>query len=544
MTKNFFGGATINSGPVLPAASDTPDGSLFYKTSAPQGLYFFGFNPDANSGTLGDQTTQSWSLLIDASGSNPYVLRAGDTMSGNLVGTAFRATQGLPSGDASVVGFAFGADGDTGLFSTGSSGSGSTVSLCLNGVERLQVTAGNVTIAGSTVWHAGNLTNLSQLSNGPGYITSSYFGGGLPVAQGGTGQTAGLTQGGVVYGSTPAAMAVTAVGTSGQLLRSNASSAPSWIDASTLSVGSAVTANFATSAGSAGTANTLTTPRTITLSGGATSSPTSFDGSGNIVIPVTTLNAGSLSGTVAVGALSGTYNINISGSAALNVLKAGDTMTGGLFVPSIAVGAVSMPSTGAISTSGSIVSSGGNILTSTGFVSAGDNTSSAGYIRMQSSGSGSSGYLEFWPGNNIRSGYIGNTSAAGSTDTGTVNYVTGTHAFSGNMTVSGSIVAQGNITAFSDRRLKSNITTITDPIYKVSQLEGVNFNREGFEERFTGLIAQDVLAVMPEAVIADADGTLSVAYGNLVGLLVEAVKAQQSQIDELKSMVSALLRSY
>jgi hypothetical protein len=56
--------------------------------------------------------------------------------------------------------------------------------------------------------------------------------------------------------------------------------------------------------------------------------------------------------------------------------------------------------------------------------------------------------------------------------------------------------------------------------------------------RHAGVIAQNVRDVLPEAVHEHADGTLSVAYGNLVGLLIEAIKDQQKQIDELKNKVA------
>lgn len=546
MTKNFFGGATINSGPTLPLVSETPDGSLFYKTSAPSGLYFFGFNPDANSGLFGDQTTQGWTVLVDTSGASPYVLKTGDTLTGNLSGTAFRAAQGVPTGDGSVNGFAFGGDGDTGLFSVGSGAIGTSVSLYLNNVERLQLTASTATIGGSNIWTAASLTSLSQLVNSPGYITAGYFSGGLPVSSGGTGQAGGLTQGGVIYSATTAQMASTVAGSLGLLLQSGGTGSPSWINPNSLNVATAVSAN---------TANSATTASQ--LSPGRNINGVLFDGTSNITVAAA---AGTLTGTtlpatvvnsslVSVGTLANLTVTNpINGSTTLNVLKSGDTMTGGLYVPSIAVGSVSMSGSGSMNLAGditafgfinslsNITSTGGNITATSGYVRAGS-AGSVGLVQLQSSGSGNSGYIEFYGLNQVRAGYIGNTGTVGSTDAGTINYVANAgHSFTG------AITSNGNITAFSDRRLKSNITTITDPIYKVQQLEGVNFNRKGFEERFTGLIAQDVQAVMPEAVMADTDGMLSVAYGNLVGLLVEAIKAQQSEIDELKSMVRAMLK--
>ena len=98
--------------------------------------------------------------------------------------------------------------------------------------------------------------------------------------------------------------------------------------------------------------------------------------------------------------------------------------------------------------------------------------------------------------------------------------------------VIGKILASDDITAFSDKRLKSNITPITDGLTKVLQLNGYTFNRkEEDKKRHTGLIAQEVLDVLPEAVHQHEDGYYSVAYGNLAGLFVEAIKSFHHQYE-------------
>jgi chemotaxis receptor (MCP) glutamine deamidase CheD len=66
-------------------------------------------------------------------------------------------------------------------------------------------------------------------------------------------------------------------------------------------------------------------------------------------------------------------------------------------------------------------------------------------------------------------------------------------------------------------------------------MRGVGYNKIGEERRSIGVIAQEMLEVMPEAVHKDDSGMYSVAYGNLVGVLIEAMKEQQAQIDELKA---------
>ncbi len=110
------------------------------------------------------------------------------------------------------------------------------------------------------------------------------------------------------------------------------------------------------------------------------------------------------------------------------------------------------------------------------------------------------------------------------------------------LNVAGAITAAGNVTAYSDVRVKYDIQPITDAVAKVKQLNGVTFMRTDVEDaRQTGVIAQDVLKVLPEAVRGSEAEHYSVAYGNMVGLLIEAIKEQQVEITELKSLVKQLL---
>jgi hypothetical protein len=105
---------------------------------------------------------------------------------------------------------------------------------------------------------------------------------------------------------------------------------------------------------------------------------------------------------------------------------------------------------------------------------------------------------------------------------------------SGNMTVA------GNVTAYSDIRLKENIRIIDNAIEKVKGIRGVYFTRNDQEDKVkvhTGVIAQEVELVLPEVVSEDNEGKKNVAYGNMVGLLIEAIKEQQLQIEELKALI-------
>ena len=97
----------------------------------------------------------------------------------------------------------------------------------------------------------------------------------------------------------------------------------------------------------------------------------------------------------------------------------------------------------------------------------------------------------------------------------------------------GDFTAGGNITANSDFNLKDDIITIPDALQKVRDMRGVSFSWKESGRKSIGVIAQEVEKVLPE-LVNETDGIKSVAYGNMIGLLIEAIKEQQNQIDELK----------
>jgi len=99
------------------------------------------------------------------------------------------------------------------------------------------------------------------------------------------------------------------------------------------------------------------------------------------------------------------------------------------------------------------------------------------------------------------------------------------------MSGAGAATFNNDVTAFSDERLKTDIQTIENALEKVSQMRGVTFKRDGVGG--TGVIAQEVQPHLPE-VIHDKQEYLSVAYGNMVGILIEAIKDLKKQVDELK----------
>jgi len=103
--------------------------------------------------------------------------------------------------------------------------------------------------------------------------------------------------------------------------------------------------------------------------------------------------------------------------------------------------------------------------------------------------------------------------------------------------VNGTIRATGDVIAYSDARVKENVVTIDNALDKVNKLRGVTYTRNDIEDKQTkmGVIAQEVLEVIPEVVQQDNEGNYSVAYGNMNGLLIEAIKELKAEIEELKS---------
>jgi hypothetical protein len=115
----------------------------------------------------------------------------------------------------------------------------------------------------------------------------------------------------------------------------------------------------------------------------------------------------------------------------------------------------------------------------------------------------------------------------------------------GNLYVYGNSYVQGNQTAgvmtanSSDKRLKKDFEKIEHGLEKIQRLTGYTYVRMDSNDsrRYTGLIAQEVQEVLPEAVLVDESSYLSVAYGNMLGLVVEAIKELSTQVASLASEV-------
>jgi len=131
-------------------------------------------------------------------------------------------------------------------------------------------------------------------------------------------------------------------------------------------------------------------------------------------------------------------------------------------------------------------------------------------------------------------------------------YVAGTSIFSSNVNINGKLFTFGNIGSISDKTIKTDLIQISSPLDKIAMLTGYTYRRidggrnigDGDGTRECGLIAQDVQKVLPEVVSANENynNLLTIAYGNMAGLFVEAFKEMRSEIQGLRAEVQDLQR--
>jgi hypothetical protein len=123
----------------------------------------------------------------------------------------------------------------------------------------------------------------------------------------------------------------------------------------------------------------------------------------------------------------------------------------------------------------------------------------------------------------------GSTLAFGTSST----YTSGVNVTAMTLDQAGNLVAAGNVTAYSDARLKKNVSTIDNALALVEKMRGVRYERIDSGKAGVGVIAQEMQEVVPEVVHEGEN--LSVAYGNLVGVLIEAVKELSARVKELEA---------
>ena len=112
----------------------------------------------------------------------------------------------------------------------------------------------------------------------------------------------------------------------------------------------------------------------------------------------------------------------------------------------------------------------------------------------------------------------------------------------GGFTVTGDLTATGFVDSSSDIKLKTNIKTIDNALDKVLQLRGAEYDRNDRDNQHEiGVIAPEVEKIIPEVV--HGDETKTVSYGNMVAVLIEAIKEQNEVISEMKKEIDELKSS-
>jgi hypothetical protein len=196
--------------------------------------------------------------------------------------------------------------------------------------------------------------------------------------------------------------------------------------------------------------------------------------------------------------------------------------------------------TGGLYDSNNNVGTAGSVLSSTGSGISWIAAASGGGIAISTNTTNQNQFLTYATG-------TGSTTGLGVTTTGLVfnpssgNLGIGTTNPTSKLYVVGNAYITGVTTStdfdsLSDINLKTNINQIANPLEKVMQIRGVTFNWKDGNRNSAGVIAQEIEKILPELV--HGGETKTVNYNGLIGLLIECVKKQQEEIDELKRKVN------
>ena len=254
--------------------------------------------------------------------------------------------------------------------------------------------------------------------------------------------------------------------------------------------------------------------------------------SGNLIIKSGTTTAATFSGanvtfagTIASGAIdNGSSNITSGGLLKLDVDADADDLTGDSATGRLTIGAGEDLNLYHGGTHSYIINDTGSL-----FIDSADNLLldvAGGSISFQKNGTSFGEFVESSSDFIIQSkvqdkDLIFKGNDGGSTVT----------ALTLDMSAAGAATFNNDVTAFSDERLKTDIKTIDNALNKVCDMRGVYFNRDGAAG--TGVIAQEIQDILPE-VVHDKQEYLSVAYGNMVGVLIEAIKELKKEVETLK----------
>jgi len=116
-----------------------------------------------------------------------------------------------------------------------------------------------------------------------------------------------------------------------------------------------------------------------------------------------------------------------------------------------------------------------------------------------------------------------------------IAYIDGSLQIEGNTIINGSLETGNNPVTSSDSNIKKDILRIENALDKIQRIHGYTFTMKQTEQHSTGLIAQEVQEILPEAVQVRSDGYLGLAYGNMIGLVVEAIHDLAKEIKDIKA---------
>lgn len=361
-------------------------------------------------------------------------------------------------------------------------------------VKTLRLHDGTTAGGGSIVTINAGVQTLTNKTLSTG---SAWQGNAVALAYGGTGSSLTAVAGAVPYCGA-SGLGLTDAGTSGQLLSSGGSSAPTWISASSLTVGTALNATTATN-----------------IAGGS---------AGQIMIQQDT----GLTTFISAGA-SGTF-LQSAGAGYAPTWAAGQvtfgTTTVSLGGTSLSLaGLTTLSTTGDVTVGGNLIVNGTTTTINSTTITVDDKNIELGSVAT--------------PTNTTANG--GGITLKGATDK-TIIYASSDESWNMNinLNVTGAIAATGDITSpnfysVSDERFKSNIQDSQYGLAEVMKLRSVQYDMDGRHE--VGLLAQNVEEHMSEFVTTDANGIKKLDYAKMVSVLVKTVQEQQAQIEELKAKV-------
>ena len=191
---------------------------------------------------------------------------------------------------------------------------------------------------------------------------------------------------------------------------------------------------------------------------------------------------------------------------------------------------------GGVGISGNVYS-GNHVIIGTGTINYNPATTTGAGLNVTAANTqGGIGYSDFLKVTNTSAGSTNANKSFRLNSTGGIEIVDSAYtATIFSLTDAGALTAT-TVTSSSDENLKENITTIKNPIDTIKKLRGVEYDWRDNNQHSMGVVAQELEKILPY-LVHETDNGKSVMYSNMIGLLIEAIKEQQKQIDELKSII-------